>query len=180
MNKNIALPALGLTIGVLALLVGCGSVSVGGGVDAQKVQNAITAKINDQVPAGTAVEVTCPSGIAPAVGGTFDCTATIAGQPLAFRVTQTDANGNITFVQDSAIIQTTVAQTALAPQLDEQLGGTWTLDCAAAGTAVIIRKPAGTFTCSATGVASADQQTGIVTLTVTDVEGNTTFAYKEN
>lgn len=164
----------GIGVATLALagvsLAACG----GSSLDSQKLQNTISAKINEVVP-GATVTVSCPSDVKPQQGGTFQCTATVNGQQVNLVVTQNDDKGNVSYKSEQAFLSMEKAQTKISEQLAKQVPGDWTTTCDPQGATdgIYVAKPQTTFDCSVSGTsAEGAPQTGTVVVTVTDSDGN--------
>ncbi len=82
-------------LGVTALLLA--ACNVAPVLDDSRLQDEIRSGFEEQT--GVSVQgVDCPDSQPLATGATFDCTLTTAdGEPLTIRVTQTDAQGNISW-----------------------------------------------------------------------------------
>lgn len=144
-------------------------------LDATKLNETITSQVTASDP-NVSVTVSCPDGVKPEAGATFECPATIDGQPLVLTVTQEDDQGNVKYVADSSILSVAEVQNQVATQLAEQVPGTWQLSCPTSGTTYIVATPNTVFDCTVAGTsAEGVEQTGTVAVTVTDTESNITW-----
>jgi hypothetical protein len=78
-----------------AVLAGCSySVSTGGRdtIDPAKVEGEISTQMTKQHPGMLVNSVTCPDGVKPAQGVTFECTAQLEGVQLPVKVTITQVD----------------------------------------------------------------------------------------
>lgn len=160
-------------------VAGCsGSVSVGGStLDSAQVEETIKAKLATLVPAGTEITVDCPDDIAAKAGTISDCTAKVGDQTLPYKVEQTDDEGKFNADPTLAVIDLDKAETVVAGQIAEQAGGEWTLTCEPAGDArIYVIAVDGTFTCSASGTDGESTDDAEITMTVTDLDGNVSWA----
>ncbi len=171
----------GVGVATLALagvtLAACGSSNL----DAQKLQNTITAKINEVAP-GAQVTVSCPSDIKPQQGGTFQCSATVNGQQVNLAVTQNDDKGNVSYKSEQAFLSLEKAQTKISEQLAQQIPGDWKTTCEPQGATngIYVAAPQATFDCTVSGTSAAGaSQTGTVVVTVTDSDGNITWKLQQ-
>lgn len=169
-----------VTFGAAALLAAGATLTACGGstLDAEKLNETIVSQVNATDPNVT-VTVDCPSGIKPEAGGTFDCPATVDGQPLTLTVTQEDDQGNVKYVADSSILSVAEVQSKITTQLTEQVPGTWQITCPTTGTTYIVATPNTVFDCTVAGTSPEGvEQTGTVAVTVTDTDSNITWALK--
>jgi PBP1b-binding outer membrane lipoprotein LpoB len=144
-----------------------------GTLDQNVLAEAITTNLTDSLGAGIALTVVCPPGVAIEQGATSTCSAVLDGQQLEFTVTQADEQGNVDFAANSAVLDVVKLQTQTAQQYGEQKGGVWTADCGAAGKAYLVQSVGATFECTFT---AADGATQPYTVTVTDIDGNISWA----
>jgi hypothetical protein len=168
-------------VGLLAagLLGGCSaSVSVGGNkLDDVKLEDTIKADLAKAAGDSTTVSVDCPADVQIKSGATSQCTATIGSQALVYKVEQTDDQGNVTYTRTKAVLNLDTAQSVVAGQIADQVGGDWTMDCSPAGAErLYVIAVAGTFTCDVSGTnKDGDAQTAKVVLTVKDLDGNVSW-----
>jgi hypothetical protein len=170
--RRLAVPTALAAASVVAIS-GCSS-----SLDSEKLSQEITSQVDALVPEGTQTSVNCPSGIKPEQGATFTCTLTINGQDAVIDVTQSDADGNVTFESQSAILFMDKAQEEITSKVTEQVPGTWTTTCnpPKASGGVYLAEPGSTFDCSVTGVTGDGQeQSGTAVVTVDDNKGNISF-----
>lgn len=154
-------------------LAGCSFSIGGGGIDVDSLEEQIAAKINTIAP-GEEAAVDCPDDVASAAGTTFQCTATIAGQPVTYKVTLTDDQGTFDAQPEQAVLDLKKAQDEIAAGLTKQVPGSWQVDCAQPGrAAILVAKPGDTFPCSFGGQSDDGQSVdaGQVEVTVTDAQG---------
>jgi hypothetical protein len=170
-------PAMGLL--AAGLLAGCsGSVSVGGNnLDDAKLEETIKADLAKAAGDSTAITVDCPADVAIKTGATSECTATIGSQTLVYKVEQTDDQGNVTYTRTEAVLDLDKAESVVAGQIAEQVGGEWTMDCKPAGAErLYVIAVDGTFNCDVSGTnKDGDAQTATVVLTVKDLDGNVSW-----
>jgi hypothetical protein len=87
-----------------AFLAGCSySVSTGGSntIDPAKVEGEISTQVTKQFPDVPVNSVTCPNGVKPAQGVTFECSIQLEGVQLPVKVTITQVDvGKETFAYD--------------------------------------------------------------------------------
>src|ERR1035437_5802936 len=88
-----SVPALGAALAMGFVLASCG----GGTVNTQKAESLLKQKVAAQTGVSIA-SVSCPSNVPAKKGGTFVCTAHgVDGTHAPVSVTQTDANGNVSY-----------------------------------------------------------------------------------
>lgn len=166
-----------LTAAGLVAVAGCSSSTL----DAQKLNEEISKQVATLVPEGTQTSVNCPDGVKPEQGGTFTCTLTVNGQDAVIDVTQTDADGNVTFESQSAILFMDQAQDEITKEVTTQVPGTWSTTCNPPGSSegIYLAPPGTTFDCDVTGTTDGgEQQSGTAVVTVDDNEGNISFEIK--
>jgi len=133
-------------------------------IDPQSLEDTVQKGMAEQL--GGEWTVACPDSLEVQAGLTSNCVATGAdGETLDVSITQTDDQGNITWEVQSNNLDVTKLQDTVASQLAEQLGGEWTVACPAD---VPLQQDLVTD-CEAT---SADGQSGTITVTQTDDQGN--------
>lgn len=176
---------IGIVLGSAAVLsaAGCsGSVSVGGtGIDQQKLQDEITSQVKTVVPSVDNVTVTCPPDIPLAKDTNFTCTAAIGDQQLKVKVTQTDDQGNVEYLQEQALLDLDKLETTLDPQLVEQLGGQWKTVCEPVGRSrYYALEPGKDFECYTTGRSGdgRDAKDMPLIVTVKNIDGEVTWTTK--
>lgn len=120
-----------------ALLAGCSySVSTGGSdtIDPAKVEGEISTQMTKQYPDVPVNSVTCPDGIKPAQGVTFECTAQLEGVQLPVKVTITQVDvGKETFSFDmkptkTVLILENIVESIKAALRDQEVPNA-TVDC---------------------------------------------------
>lgn len=208
LHRRLGLVAV--TAAVLSLgLAGCsGSVSIGGSspaqtpatsaptqsesspapsgtgekLDTEKLNGIISEKIASVAP-GVKVVVNCPADIRGQQGATFDCSASINGQPLVVKVRQKDDQGNVSYDAQSSILFLDQVRAKTAAQLAAQIPGKWTTTCDPAGASggIYVATPGTTFTCSVSGTtADGTAKTGKIEVEVKDVDGNISWKLVPN
>jgi hypothetical protein len=158
-----------LAVLLLALGGGCTDVKVGHTLDTKGAARQIAANLakTSGLPAPS---VQCPSGIQVVAGQTFDCTTTIAGQPLTIHVKLTDAKGAFTPTPDAAVMVLARVEKGIKGQVDRQTATSdSTVNCGAGK--VLVKKPGEKFSC--TVVTGGVSRT--VEVTVKDVSGTFEF-----
>ena len=169
MTRN---PALLATVVSALALVGCSaSVSVGSKtLDRDDLHALIEDGLAGDLPV-TIADADCPEVEDPTDGTTFECTATLDGQPLTVVGTVTDAeNGSVNVVFGDAVLDVAALETAAA----EQLGTDITVECG--DEAYLVQEVDAVFECDA---ADAGGNTAVVAVTVNDVAGNVSFEVVE-
>jgi Domain of unknown function (DUF4333) len=151
---------------LIGSLAGCGGTK-SHTLDAKSAAQAISNNLADSTGLPTP-KVTCPSGIEVKPGGTFDCTTVLEGQPLTVHGNLTDSKGGFTVKPAAAILIVAKAVSAIVANV-QATSGTAAVDCGARS--VLIEAPGQTFLCTA----AAGGVTRIVTVTVTDIQGNVSF-----
>ncbi len=99
-----------LTVIAASLLAACtmsacsGSVSVGNNLDIDKLESTIATEMQSQLDLDAAPTVTCPDSVPIEKDNVFTCTATLDGESVDVKITQTDDQGNVNWevVQPSA------------------------------------------------------------------------------
>lgn len=100
-----------------------------------------------QAAGTTPTAITCPDSVEVQPGGTFTCTATVAGQNLPFTVTQKDDQGNVD-IQGTGWAPTARAEQTLVEAATQNFPErTWTATCAD-GKDVVVGGPGTTFPCT--------------------------------
>lgn len=151
-------------------------------LDTEKLNGLIAAKVETLAPGVTAV-VDCPTDIRGQQGVTFDCPATINGQPLVVAVKQKDDQGNVSYQAQSSILFLDQVREKTATQLAAQIPGNWTTTCNPEGAAggIYVATPGTTFTCSVSGTsADGSPESGQIVVTVKDVDGNISWKLVPN
>lgn len=159
--KRLIVPMVALA--AVGLLAGCSK-----SLDGSSLQTQIADGMASQ--AGGTWTVTCPSDIPMEKDATFTCDATNTdGTTSTITVTQTDADGNVTWNSDISALDLAKVESSVATDLGTQVGGTWTVTCP---DKVDIGQGK-TFTCDAS---SDSGQTTPITVTQTDTDGNISWA----
>lgn len=171
--------ALGASCAALTLVVtlaACSEITISRGepsLDTEKIQSELQSKLTDTIPGSTA-SVTCPSDVEVQPGATFDCTAILNGQQFNVEVTQTNDQGDVTYVSEAAFVSLDKVQSDISTGLAAKVPGTWTTECSPQGASggVYVAPLESTFTCQVTGTfADGEQQSGQVEATVVDLGG---------
>lgn len=153
-----------------------------GTLDQNLLAKAITTNLTNSLGAGVTVSVICAPGVVIAKDAVSGCDASVDGQPLPFTVTQTDDEGNVDFAAAAALLDLAALTTQTAQQYGEQKGGTWTTTCSSVGTGGTYRveKVGATFDCTFSGTPNpgAAEESHDFTVTVTDLDGNISWAEK--
>lgn len=140
----------GLIACAAAVLASACQFSIGGGLDYDKLEKAITEELNSSYSSiGEQVSgVDCPEqSPAPGKGDTFDCTAEVAGQTVRVETTVTDDDYNVDFSTRDTLYDMPGTATALTDDLSNQLGFPVTVDC---GEGLRTIEIGTTFDCTAT------------------------------
>mgnify|MGYP003600226498 FL=1 len=180
--RAISAPCAVVTLAVS--LAGCGGVTVTRdepSLDTDKIQSELQSKLADSIPGSTA-SVTCPSDVELQQGATFDCTAILNGQQFNVEVTQTNDQGDVTYVSDSAFVSLEKVQDDISTELAAKVPGTWATECSPQGASggVYVATLDSTFTCQVTGTsADGEQQAGQVEATVVDLGGGVSWRLVE-
>lgn len=178
-NPGSRVAKVAVVAGLSVLVAGC-SVQIGGSGDLNtgKLSDEISADIEEALP-GVQVDVQCPGDIPLAAGTSFVCDATVAGQTLTFSITQTDDEGNVDSDPEQAVLVLSKINDQVAPQLSEQLGGQWQVNCDPPGAqeGVYVVPPGATFECtfSGTGQNGTEVVDQPMEITVEDTAGNVSW-----
>jgi Domain of unknown function (DUF4333) len=148
---------------------GCSSAKLGHTLDTAGAARQIARNLSraTRLPAP---HVHCPRHVDVAVGATFDCTTSLADQPVVVHAVLTDDRGRFQITPGAAIVIVSRAAGAIKAQVERaQAGAPSTVDCGPRP--VLVKAPGATFSCTATagGVSRA------ITVTVTDLNGDVTF-----
>ena len=126
---------VGIVAAVLVLLGGLGTAAlfVFGfrTVDPASVQQEIV-RITQTAVGVAAADVRCPAEIPAQAGGTFDCTATVDGQPVTYDVRQDDDQGHLTINYDR-LIKVADVESVIAQQVGKDVDVAVTVECPPAG-----------------------------------------------
>ncbi|CAN3131564.1 DUF4333 domain-containing protein [Mycobacterium sp. smrl_JER01] len=148
--------AAALAGGAAVLMSAC-QFSIGGGLDYDKLERAITDELNrsyasiDQQVSG----VECPEQSSrPGKGDTFDCTAQVGGQTVRVESTVTDDDYNVDFSTRDTLYELASTATTLSEELSNQLGFPVTVDCGDGLKAVEVGD---TFDCTAADDTGAER-----------------------
>lgn len=159
-----------------AVLAGCSaSIHIGGSrtVDSASIEDAITRQFQDQYPGLHVDSVTCPKGVKPVEGRTFQCTAKFEGAQVAFTVTLSHVNTstgeyNYNSKPTKAVLDIDKAVKALKSRVQDQDPNA-TVDCGTARWRVV--EVGGGIECTISGA----RQPTVVRLVVEDVNGTVRF-----
>lgn len=146
-------------------------------LDTEKIQSELESKVTESIPGSTA-SVACPSDVDVRPGATFDCAATVNGQQVNVKVTQTNDQGDVTYMFESAFVSLDKVQSDISTGLAAKVPGTWTTECSPEGASggVYVADLGSTFTCQVTGTtADGEQQSGQVEATVADLGGGVSW-----
>lgn len=130
-------------------LAGCQFTASAGGLDYEKLQDAITAELNGSY-SGISRQVSsvdCPrQSETPKTGDTFVCTASVDSEKVRVEVTVKDDDYNVDFTTLDALFDLPGTADGLTGQITEQLGFPVTVTCGEGLKAVEIGT---TFECTA-------------------------------
>lgn len=142
-------------------------------LDAASLAREISKSIGSELGA----KVTCQPNVELRAGAKSTCTVTIGSQKLIYNIVQEDDSGNVSFTRTKAILDLRLTQKVIATQLADQIGGSWRVKCAPAGSArFYVVKVKGKFDCGVSGRSQeGEKQSGTVRITVKDLEGNITW-----
>jgi len=156
-------------------LVG-GVVACGTTIDMTAVSKSVSDGLTSQLSIPIA-SVTCPTDSRKAKAGeTFECIATPKdGGKLTIKVTQEDDKGNVKWAVDKTegLIDLKIVEESITKGLHEQASVDATVTC---GGKFMSTKVGGTFECQAK---SADKGDATVVVTMTDANGNISWAVKQ-
>lgn len=155
----------------LVVLGACSvSVSTGKSLNVEKGEKAFERVIESQT--GASVDrVDCPERKIKK-GDVFECTASLDGQSLRLKVTQTDDKGNVDFRADQAIIVVEKAQSQIGSEIQRQTGVSVRVTCS--DHKFLFEDVGATFECPLQA-ASSSATSGVVTVVVKDLDGNVSF-----
>lgn len=148
---------------LLATTAAC-SVSVGGDekLDTAEIEQAVAEGL--ATPDGPRVEeVRCPDDVELSAGDRFACTAVIEGLDVEIEVTQEDDEGSVRWERVQAVLDLETARAVIA----DGFAGDVEVDCG--GEAFAVAEPGDRLECRVTDAAGS---VVVVTMTVSDVEGN--------
>jgi len=159
--KRLILPAT-IALSAALLVSGCSS-----GPTVDTIEQAVQEGLAEQL--GGAWTVTCPDSMEVQAGLTANCSATSdGGETVEVNITQNDDQGNISWEVPSDNLDVANLEDLVATQLAEQVGGEWTVTCPED----VPLEQGLTTDCEAT---SADGQSGTITVTQTDDQGNVSW-----
>jgi hypothetical protein len=128
-----------------------------------EAERQITQLTEDQ--AGVApTDVSCPADIEAEAGGSFACSASLDGQPIAFTLTQTDDNGNVEITSDNTFVDVATVEASLNDQLGAEAGVEVVSTCDAGGHSVLVDGIGTPISCT---VANAEDASDSVEVTAT-------------
>lgn len=154
-----------LATAILALVIGCHAEASCGSkkLDTDKAEKVLTdalAKATGMTPT-----VTCPEDVDIKAGAIFQCEAKLGEAVGAFRVTQKDDKGNVSYELLQDFILSEKMEEGIARQIQETSGATATVNC---GQRVRLSEPGTRFTCTA----DAKGQKLTVGVQIKDTKGN--------
>ncbi|MFA7509289.1 MAG: DUF4333 domain-containing protein [Mycolicibacterium vanbaalenii] len=132
-----------------ALLASACQFSIGGGLDYDKLEKAITDELNTSYSSidQTVSSVECPEqSPRPGKGDTFECTADVGGQTVRVEATVTDDDYNVNFKTKDTLYDLPSAATTLSDEISKTLEFPVTADCGEGLKAVEV---GATFDCTA-------------------------------
>ncbi len=171
---RVVAPTRRLRAGV-ALLAGLVAVAaVGCGSQASDRLRASTAELRIQRALASTYQlavdrVRCPAVIDLRKGGTFRCSARVAGQSLRVQATQRTDRGDLSVAPLDAVIRPDQVGQDLNRRLDAQFGRPFTVDCGDPSPRVL--RPGATFSCTAADATSRRT----ITVKVVDAAGSVTY-----
>jgi hypothetical protein len=153
-TRSSALASVGvlITLGALAIAPAAGAVNAPTDtLDDAKLEKVIGGDLRRSLPDAD-ISVTCQADVPIEKGRKSTCTATIDGQKLVYNVKQTSGDGDVTYKRTKAVIDLDKAQSLVAKQVAQQMGGKWKISCRVAGTSrvyvIAVKK---SFTCPISG-----------------------------
>jgi len=156
----------GLVVGALVLF---GAKTL----DTAAVEREITRLTEDESGVAPS-DVSCPADVEAASGSTFSCTASLEDQPISFRVTQTDDEGNVRIDGDNTFVDVATVEASLDEQLAEVAGVPVVSTCDAEGHTVLVDGVGTPIPCT---VSNADDASDSVEVTATvDESGEVSYA----
>jgi hypothetical protein len=138
-------------------------------LDSAEAERLISQATQDQ--AGIApTDVSCPSDIEADAGATFNCSASLEGQPISFTVTQTDDDGNVAVASVNTFVDVATVEASLTEQLGEAAGVEVISTCHTGGHSVLVDGVGTPIPCT---VANAEDAADSVEVTATMDEAGT-------
>jgi hypothetical protein len=117
--------------------------------------------------------VSCPAEIPASAGTVVDCTAALEGQPLTYRITQTDDQGGLD-IAFSRVVRVDAVEETLVSAIADDEGIAVTADCSgSAGHTVLVNAPGEQIACVA-GTTTAPPRYAPVSVTV-DEDGTLSY-----
>jgi hypothetical protein len=148
---------------VLVVLVGCSTQ-----LDTAKPEQAIAREVQ-RAYSVTVTGVSCPSNLVAKRGATFQCLVTLPGDRLTANVTQTDANGGLTF----RLAEELLTRQSIATAINQQFKST-SVDCGPR--TYWVSRPGRIIKCLAKDETGA---TGTIVVTIRDTRGNIDLAFAQ-
>jgi hypothetical protein len=181
-TRSSALASVGVlvSLGVLALAPAAGAVPAPAStLDEAKLAKVIGGDLRRSLPDAD-VSVTCQANVPIENGRKSTCTATIDGQKLVYNVKQTSGDGDVTYKRTKAVIDLDKAQSSIAKQVAQQMGGKWKVRCTVAGTSrvyvIAVKK---TFSCPISGKdGDGVSRKGKIVYFVKNLQGDVTWEAK--
>ncbi len=93
-RRPLRILVVALVFSFVALAACSASVSVGGDLDTDKLENEVEKALRESNLDG---QVTCPDDVKGEAGATFECTARVGDETHRVVVTQKDDEGNVSF-----------------------------------------------------------------------------------
>ena len=131
-------------------------------------KEVVRVTVNEVAVEPTAVQ--CPSDVKFEKGATFTCSATLQGQPLTYRITQTDGEGGLNIAHDRVLSVNEVSD-QLTAQLTRDVGEEVVAVCGTDGQTVIVNAPGTPINCGAANAANPDRNAPVTV----QVDGNGTL-----
>jgi len=143
-------------------------------VDPASVQQEIV-RITQTAVGVAPTDVRCPAEIKAQAGGTFDCTATVDGQPVTYTVRQDDDQGHLTINYDR-LIKVDDVESVIAQQVGTDVDIAVTVECPPAGRTVVVNAPGTPIACTATNADDPSDSAAITVTVAADGTPGYTFA----
>lgn len=160
-------------LGVLLMAI-AGACGLGGParvIGTERLQNDLTDAVSEDYGV-EALEVTCPEEVEAAAGTTFTCEVEVNKGSLSYEVTQTDADGSLTFSATEAVVPAEVPAAQIVAHYNEQVGKNVEVFCGQREIEVRVAAPGESFVCR---VVDRQGATDGAVVTVTDLDGAFTF-----
>ena len=141
-----------------------------------KLRKALVKLATDDYSPAKAGDPLCPSKVKQEKGLTFTCTIPVGGKILTYEITQKDTKGNVHIDPTKAVISRAKAVATLKDRLKKGNPTATAIAVDCGKEAILILPPGAKFTCTGTVTGGEGTQTGKITVTVDDVQGNVTFS----